>query len=397
MSDVQQISIGLLWHSSNAGNLGVGALTVGNLIAARQAASAVGLRPRFRILEVTGDFGGAYVRSDDIETFQITGRSMVSPSGYWAGLGSLDCILDIGAGDSFADIYGAKRFAYLAATKELAYLRGVPLLFSPQTIGPFTKEPYRTIAAHLMTRAVAVIARDPQSMEAVRQIAPSARAVQSVDVAFRLPFERPARRRSRRLEVGINVSGLLFSGGYGGGNEFGLQVDYATLMRRFIGAVVARKDARAHLICHVNSDKLARDDDGAVADQLAREFPDAVRAPDFASPSDAKSYIAGLDFLTAGRMHACIAAFSAGVPVVPIAYSRKFSGLFEGVLGYPYSVPVKGLSTEQALAYLLDCLDRREELATAIDAGQAIVASALAVYDSELQTLFRSAAGRARA
>ncbi len=397
MSAPRSITIGLLWHSSNAGNLGVGALTVGNLIAAREAAAAVGLTPRFRILEFVGDFGGAYVTGDDIETFQISGRSVISPSGYWKNLSSLDCILDIGAGDSFADIYGAKRFAYLSVTKEMAYLRGVPLLFSPQTIGPFTKAPFRGVAGHLMRRAVAVVARDPQSFEVIRQIAPAARAIQSVDVAFRLPFERPARRPSKRLEIGVNVSGLLFSGGYSGANEFGLDVDYAALMRRFIGAASARKDARVHLICHVNSDKLARDDDGAAADQLASEFPAAVRVANFASPSDAKSYIAGLDFLTAGRMHACIAAFSAGVPVVPIAYSRKFSGLFEGVLNYPFAVPVKGYSTDQALTYLLDCLDRRAELAAAIEAGQKIVASALAAYDVELQALFRAAAGRVRA
>ena len=56
----------------------------------------------------------------------------------------------------------------------------------------------------------------------------------AVDVAFRLPFDRPARAADAPIEIGVNVSGLLFNGGYTGGNEFGLQVDYADLMRRFI-------------------------------------------------------------------------------------------------------------------------------------------------------------------
>jgi polysaccharide pyruvyl transferase WcaK-like protein len=394
MTSRDDIRIGLLWHSTNAGNLGVGALTVGNIIAARAAAAAVGLTPRFTVLEFAGDFGPAYVTGPDIRSFEITRRSVTSPGGYWAQLADLDCILDIGAGDSFADIYGAKRFAFLAATKELAYLRGVPLLFSPQTIGPFTRQPYRAIAGHLMRRAEAVVARDPQSFAAIPEISPGARAVQSVDVAFRLPFERPKRRRGGRLEVGVNVSGLLFNGGYTGGNEFGLQADYAELMRRFIAEISSRKDARVHLICHVNSARLARDDDGAVADRLAAEFPAAVRAPNFTSPSQAKSYIAGLDFLTAGRMHACIAAFSAGVPVAPVAYSRKFSGLFEGMLGYRYGVPVTGLSTDEALAYLLDCLARREQLSAAVAEGNKTVARALDAYDEALRALFQKAIAR---
>ena len=185
----REISIGLLWHSSGAGNLGVGALTVGNLAAARNAAAACGLQPRFTILEFAGDFGVTYIRDPDVSTFTINTRSMLSPAGYWRTLGQLDCVLDIGAGDSFADIYGLKRFLYLWISKELAYLRRLPLVFSPQTIGPFTRQPYLAMAGRVMKMATAVIARDPASAEAARGISPKARVSQAVDVAFLLPFE----------------------------------------------------------------------------------------------------------------------------------------------------------------------------------------------------------------
>jgi colanic acid/amylovoran biosynthesis protein len=393
LADPREISIGLLWHATAAGNLGVGALTVGNLIAARAAAESVGLMPRFTIVEFKGDFSGEpYVSGADITKFEITGRSLVSPRGYWQRLKDFDCILDIGGGDSFAEIYGAKRFAFLAATKELAYLRGVPLLLSPQTVGPFTRQPFRAIAAHLMNKAAATLARDPQSMAAIGELAPRARAAQSIDVAFRLPFERPSRSPGGPVEIGVNVSGLLFNGGYSGANEFGLQIDYAQTMRSFIAEQAARENTRVHLICHVNSDRLPKDDDGRVADLLAKEFPAVIRAPNFSSPSAAKSYIAGMDFLVGGRMHACIAAFSALVPVVPIAYSRKFSGLFQGMLNYEYQVPVSGMSTGEAVAYLHRCLENRGDLAKAIARGLPVVEGALGVYDVELQRLFRIAA-----
>ncbi len=393
MTAQNEIRIGLLWHSAMSGNLGVGALTVGNMIAAKAAAEAVGLAPKFTILGFASDFDKADLAGEGIATFDITTRSLLSPSGYWAELGKLDCVLDIGLGDSFADIYGAKRFGFMHLTKEMALARGVPLMFSPQTIGPFTRQPYKHLAARTMNRAKAVVARDPQSLAAAQDLAPRARVLRSVDVAFRLPFDAPP-PPGPRAKVGINVSGLLFNGGYSGGNAFGLDIDYPALMRSFIAALAARDDVETHLICHVNSERLPRDDDGRVADLLAAEFPGVVRAPNFPSPSAAKSYIAGLQFLVAGRMHACIGAFSAGVPVAPIAYSRKFSGLFEGVLGYPYQVPVKGMSTDQALAYLLDCFERRSELADAVAQGNVRVASALDAYDQELRVFFRDAAAR---
>lgn len=394
MTDRRDIAIGLLWHSVNSGNLGVGALTVGNLRLARQAAEKLGLRPRFTIIG-SRDTGPAYVQGDDIDSLAIDTRTLFSPTGYLATLGRLDCVLDIGGGDSFADIYGAKRFAFLWLTKLMALARRLPLLLSPQTIGPFTRQPYRALAGEVMNRADAVVARDPMSFKVLREMAPGARAIEAVDVAFALPFQRRPKSADGKLDIGVNVSGLLFNGGYAGNNQYGLDVDYAALMRRLIVTLSQRPDVRVHLVTHVNSVLLPTDDDGRVADRLGAEFPGAIRVPDFASPSEAKSFISGLDLLIGGRMHACIAAFSSGVPVVPVAYSRKFAGLFEGVLGYPHLVPVKGLGTEAALAFLLDCIDRRAELAADVERGNARVASALDRYGAELERLFaKVVAGR---
>lgn len=397
MAASREISIGLLWHGRGSGNLGIGALTVGNLIAARAAAEALGLTPRFTLFEFANDFDPPYVAGPDIDWFEMTTRSLLSPAGFAARIGKMDCVLDIGAGDSFTDIYSSKRFGFLFLSKAMAILRGVPLLLSPQTIGPFTRQPHKALAAWAMRHATAVVARDPQSFTAIGELAPSARRVEAIDVAFRLPYTRPERAPDGPLNIGVNVSGLLFNGGYTGANEFGLQVDYAELMRGFIAAMTAQPGVRLHLICHVTGDTLVMDDDGRVADRLAAEFPAAVRAPNFASPSEAKSYISGMDFLVAGRMHACIAAYSSGVPVVPVAYSRKFSGLFQGVLGYDYGVPVSGLSTEAALEYLLKCVDDRTRVAEAVAAGQGVVGAALDAYEAELRRLFQAVTERSAA
>jgi polysaccharide pyruvyl transferase WcaK-like protein len=383
-----EVAIGLLWHSPNSGNLGIGALTVSNVALARRAAVTVGLKPRFRIQGFVDDGNPTYVTDPDIEVVALNAKAMLPGGAYWSSLPDLDCVLDIGGGDSFADIYGAKRFGYLWLSKMMAAARGVPLLLSPQTIGPFTRQPQRLLAAAAMRRAEAVVARDPMSFDAARAMAPTARVVQSVDVAFALPFERRRRKPGKAIEVGVNVSGLLFNGGYSGANEFGMQVDYAEFSRRLIAALLARPGVSVKLVCHATGDVLLQDDDGRVADRLAAEFPAVSRVPTFASPSDAKSYISGLDFLVAGRMHACIAAYSSGVPVAPVAYSRKFAGLFQGVLDYDHLVPVTGMDTDRALAFTLDCLDRRAALKAEIEQGNAKVFGLLGAYERELEALF---------
>ncbi|ODT87851.1 polysaccharide pyruvyl transferase family protein [Phenylobacterium sp. SCN 70-31] len=384
-----EIVVGLLWHSVNSGNLGVGALTVGNLELARQAAAAVGLRPRFRVLGFLDPGVAPYVTDPDVEIVPLNARAMLPGGRYWSALSDLDCVLDIGGGDSFTDIYGAKRFGFLWLSKAMAIARRKPLVLSPQTIGPFSRQPQSILASLVMNRAELVVARDPLSFNVAKEMASGARLLQAVDVAFALPFERRERPAGPApVEVGLNVSGLLFNGGYSGANEFGMEIDYAAYTRGLIEALVQRSDVTVRLVSHVNSDTLPQDDDGRIAERLAKEYPQATLIPRFADPSAAKSYISGLDFLVAGRMHACIAAFSSGVPVVPVAYSRKFAGLFEGVLNYPHIVPVTGLDTQAAIAFTLEKLEARTSLRDDIREGTAGVEGLLNGYRDALSALF---------
>ncbi len=387
----REIAIGLLWHSDRSGNLGVGALTVGNIAIARAVAAELGLTPRFTILGF-GDAGTPYIADDDVTFAPLGARTIAA---FVARLGRLDCVLDIGAGDSFTDIYPLKRFAWIVLSKVATIARGVPLVFSPQTIGPFggprTKNSAATrwlgrVAAWTVRRACAVVVRDDKSLDAVRALAPGVVPVFAVDVAFALPWT-PAPTVAGRLRIGLNVSGLLWRGGYTGRGEFNLGYDYKELMTRLIEALLAADDCTVELITHVNGYATSPDNDGAVADELAARFPALVRVADFASPSAAKSHISGLDALIAARMHASIAAFSSGVPVIPVSYSRKFEGLF-GSLGYARVVPHTGMDTATALAFVLAALGDRTMLKDEVADGLTRVAARLDAYRGVLRTLF---------
>lgn len=386
---MRDLRVGLLWHAANATNLGVAALTVGNLLLARRAAERAGVRAHFTIIGPR-ETGPMSVADPDLAHRTITGRYMINPGGYLADVRASDIILDICGGDSFTDIYPNKRFAYVAATKIIPILVGKPLVLCPQTIGPFSRQPHSTIAAWICRRAHAIFARDALSMAALDTLAPGVAARQVVDVAFALPFTARA-RTAGRLQVGINVSQLLMHGGHAGGNEYGLEFDYALLMRRLIAALLDRGDCDVHMVPHVLANGMPWEDDRKAADDLKAEFPALHRHADFTSASDAKSFICSLDFLVGGRMHATIAAFSSGVPVVPVSYSRKFEGLF-GAMGYDWLVNARGMDTDTALARILDALERRAELAAAIAAASPVIDAGIETYVDALTGLFAEAA-----
>lgn len=386
------ITVGLLWHSVNSDNLGIGALTVSNIAIVEAVAEELGQTAHFKVL-CWRDPGPAQLHRANVEVLPMRARDLVDPGRLYRAVRSCDFVLDISAGDSFADIYGTRRFAYNIVAKLVVLAARRPLILSPQTIGPFERRWTRFAAALVMHQARAVVTRDRLSTEyAARLRLP--KVIEATDVAFRLPYEVPPARLAGKVRVGLNISGLLFNGGYTRSNMFALKADYPALARGLIGHFARLPDCEVHLIGHVNSERFETEDDYRVAQLLAAEFPGTVVAPRFTSPSQAKSYIAGFDFFAGSRMHACIAAFSSGVPVVPIAYSRKFAGLF-GSLGYGLVADCKTQTADEIVVSVAAAFADRAALTAQVEQGRRSAAAKLQAYEAVLRQAMRdSLAGR---
>lgn len=384
----------LIQHSTRSDNLGVGALTVSEIAILRDIA-----RDLNRLLEITVfDWVGVrppYVEGADLKIRDLDRRSILDPRGYLSGARAADLVIDIGGGDSFADIYGTKRLKLMFLLKAMTHLSGTPLVVAPQTIGPFTKPVSRRLARTTLKRSAIVATRDAMSTRAARDELglDASRIIEASDVALLLPYDPPApRAEGGPVKVGINVSGLLLGGGYTGKNEFGLTSDYPKLARDLIRHFQSHPDGcEVHLVPHVFPEEDGgnrREDDFAANEKLAAEFLGVIKAPRFQNPSEAKTYIAGLDFFMGARMHACIAAFSSGVPVVPMAYSRKFAGLF-GTLGYDRTVDCTAETREAILAKITADFEDRATLETERAAALSIGLTKLDRYRDALRELMR--------
>ncbi len=387
-SDRPVITVGLLWHSFSSDNLGVGALSESQLAICRTAATAANVELQFVVFGTIGDRNYA-PPGIPIEVGRplslkqlITGRS-----GFLVDMERCDIVLDIGEGDSFTDIYGMRRFRWQIVSKIAALIKKKPLILSPQTIGPFDRFYTRWLATWTMRACRRVYARDGMSADYLRRLGLSDNIDEAIDVAFRLPYTAPPARRPGPCRIGINVSGLLFSGGYDGTNQFGLTVDYPRLIRGLLEEWTTDDANEVWLVPHVLSDRMPKDDDRVAIRGLLGEFPKARAAPEFGSPSEAKSFIATLDFLTGARMHACIAAFSAFVPVVPLAYSRKFNGLFAS-LGYRWLADGKAMSTQQAHDAIIDGFEQRVNVGLDVRTCMDMIESRLIGYERYLAQQF---------
>ncbi|MBI5644302.1 MAG: polysaccharide pyruvyl transferase family protein [Deltaproteobacteria bacterium] len=256
-----------------------------------------------------------------------------------------DLAVSIAGGDSFSDIYGLVRFLYVTLPQILVILSGKRLVLLPQTLGPFNGKLPQIIARYIMESAEAVYSRDYNGMIEARELlgirGRSDKVRFGYDVGFILEPIKPERLSieggiTAGSTVGLNISGLLYIGGYTRNNMFGLKTDYRKLTADIIDFLINKKGASVVLIPHVFGGPTHLESDVNASLDVYRELKDRYNGKLSLVKGEYDQneikYIIGLcDFFIGSRMHACIAALSQNIPSVSIAYSKKFLGVMESI------------------------------------------------------------------
>ncbi|MFC1794320.1 polysaccharide pyruvyl transferase family protein [Planctomycetota bacterium] len=274
--------------------------------------------------------------------------SAINP--YVKTLVETDKVFDITGGDSFSDIYGLRRFLiYGFLQKWLVTQFGKELILLPQTYGPCARSITRLMAKSVLKRASVIYARDSESVEYARVLLGNHNVNGKLrfmpDVAFVLDSQEPETidvgslenvRKEGSVVVGLNISGLLFNGGYTQENMFGLKTNYRELINSIVDFLMKNEKLYILLVPHVVTPCTAVEDDPDACRQmyekLSEKYPGRIFLTQGEYNHNNIKYIIGLcDFFIGSRMHACIAALSQSIPAVGIAYSKKFHGVFESI------------------------------------------------------------------
>lgn len=290
---------------------------------------------------------------------------------------SCDLICDITGGDSFSDIYGLSRFFRGYLLKRVCQMTGKPFILLPQTYGPFNSTMARVLARRILNHSKLIYSRDREGLTVVQGlIGITSKVKLCPDVAFVLEPVRPDTARTDQIEqlkaagnqlVGLNISGLLYNGGYTRKNMFGMACDYPTLIKEIIAFFAGPIDQYVLLVPHVVPPAYAVEDDLAVTQDVLKNLPVELRNKvlilDGAYDQNEIKYIIGLcDFFIGARMHATIAALSQGVPAVGLAYSRKFLGVFETAGVADCVLDLRLLNNENIMDGIGDIFVRREAI-----------------------------------
>lgn len=282
----------------------------------------------------------------------------------------MDMVADITGGDSFSDIYGMRRFVMSFLCKWLVLLFGIDLVMLPQTYGPFKRRLAKAMARYILKRASLVYSRDRAGVEYVKKVLkdPQNGKVRFIpDVAFVLDSHKPEHlgiepsadiRSHNSIVIGLNISGLLFNGGYTRNNMFGLKSNYRESIYAVLEMLLRDRDVVILLVPHVfpqTGYEVESDPDACLSiyEQFKIKYPGRIFLAKGEYDQGEIKYIIGLcDFFIGSRMHACIAALSQGIPAVGIAYSKKFRGVFESLYVENLAIDMRKNSIDQILITL---------------------------------------------
>lgn len=305
-------------------------------------------------------------------------------------LKKIDLHLELASGDSFSDIYGITRFKFINRICKLSRILKKEYIFLPQTIGPFLNKKVEKEALITLKSASSLMARDKISKDFANDLLGKKIVKEYVDLAFLLPFTKQ-NFNNKEINIGLNISGLLYVGGYTHSNQFNLIEDYKITINRLIESLLKIDNVKIHLIPHVYSlEEKEGENDYYIMDKISKAYNSdkIILSPLFFNPSDAKSYISGMDFFIGSRMHSTIAAFSSGVPVLPLSYSRKFEGLFEDTLNYPYVIDLKSNTSDIIISQTLEFISKRDVIKTIIsDRLETIVKPKLEMLEKDLEQI----------
>ncbi len=239
----------------------------------------------------------------------------------------IKCVAAINGGDGFSDIYNTQTFFSRLYDIWIAMKRNIPVIFLPQTIGPFEQENNRKVANEILNYAEKIYVRDDKYVPELQKMG------LSYEITKDLSYYMEPKAWDIDIVpgcIGINVSGLAYS------NKFRTLSGQFEVYPELIDCLIRhfqKKGKKIYLIPHsynYHNPEYANDDMEACQkayNRLNNKTNIIIINQDLISP-EVKYVISKMSFFIGTRMHANFAAIYTGVPLFGLAYSYKFEGAF---------------------------------------------------------------------
>lgn len=243
---------------------------------------------------------------------------------YWRA----DFMLDISGFElsSKLGVYPSLRYLFKIA---LSKVSGTKVFLMPQSYGPFSYGGWKQRMMTMLIKAImpypkVCYAREEESYVCLKQIAPKARVVKSLDLVLQnKPIEEYFKDKAISLPCSVppNSVALIPNGRLS--SQFG--ADVANLIMSSSVKLLRRTGKNVYIICHCK-------DDLKQAKKIKSEFEDdgqVIVIDRILACYEYQSIVRYFDYIVAARYHSIVHAYKECTPVIAIGWAVKYKELLE--------------------------------------------------------------------
>jgi colanic acid/amylovoran biosynthesis protein len=274
-----------------------------------------------------------------------------------------------------------------------------PLVFFPQSLGPFEHTRYRDRLREIFSASERVMVRDQRSADHLRTLGvPESKTLILPDAGWALaPDQQSPKPKSQRpLRVGVSVRDWRH---FQEGDPGEKQQEYFRMVAAGVTRLVQTHGARVTFISTCQGIPEYRTDDSKTAQEVVSLLdPDVAPLVKvdgaFRLPRTLIEDLSQFDAVIATRMHMAILALCAGVPVLPIAYEFKTRELFRGLGQESWVTDIEN-THERSFLDLVDRFVRvLPELIPEVNSGVEKLRRRLSSLPEELKGVVEETGGR---
>ena len=222
---------------------------------------------------------------------------------------------------------GFQRVFFVLLPVLIAQRSGTPVVFAPQSFGPFSGNAQRCLVRLALNRSQLVLAREDVSVQELHRCGVTeTKVTRGVDSGFAFTS---AAQRNWRKEFGVCDSDVLVGITARRWLDETSQDRYERALAEVIDRLQNKPGHRVVLIPQVTSNYLM-DDDRLTNNQIAKHCSSApLIVGDNAHHENLKCLYESLDMLIGTRFHSVIFALTSRVPCVAIGYEHKTRGIMD--------------------------------------------------------------------
>jgi len=282
-----------------------------------------------------------------------------------------DMIISLNFGDVFTDNYGPIRSFSMIFQNLISVFSGKPVIFFPQTIGPFNTKITKTLAKYILNRSHLIMAREIFTEKYLIDLGVDKNLIRFVpDTAFLLEASNNTKVNSILEKEGfgnyskdqvvigmsLNPSVPSFSGAHGKKEE------YEYILCKVVDYLIDKLNAIVIFVPNVTHNGVDTRSFGNSIRENILQKDRVISINGEYTAEELKGIIGRCDLFIATLTHTFIAAVSMNVPAIAIAYGAKTLGIMRLVGVEKYIINFNDLDLNTMISKVDDAWENRDSI-----------------------------------